>query len=251
MASQAQQDQKTRGRLRIGTSGFQYRDWKERFYPADLPQKAWFEYYAERFDTVEINATFYNLPKAETVDNWREEAPEGFEYALKFSRYGSHIKRLKDPQQSLPAFLELAERLEGHLGPVLVQLPPKWKPRPDRLDEFLAETPSRYRWVVEVRDPGWLEEEVFAVLREHGAALCIHDMLENHPRELTADWTYLRYHGDHYAGSYAYQFLTAEADRIADLLKDGHDVYAYFNNDEKAHAVDNALDLRRYVEDRL
>jgi len=251
MASSARGEPNRRGRLRIGTSGYQYPHWKGRFYPADLPKRAWFAYYADRFDTVEINATFYHLPSTDTVDRWREEAPTTFEYALKFSRYGSHIKRLKDPGQSLPPFLDLAARLEGHLGPVLVQLPPKWKPRPDRLDAFLAEAPSRHRWVVEVRDPSWFNEEVFGVLREHGAALCIHDMLDNHPRELTTDWTYLRYHGDRHDGGYTHQFLTAESDRVADLLKDGHDVHAYFNNDESAHAVHDALALKRYVEDRL
>ena len=250
MANQANSSSRRRGRLRIGTSGYQYADWQGDFYPADLPQTAWFDHYAEHFDSVELNATFYHLPKAATVDAWRDAAPASFEYALKFSRYGSHIKRLKEPGQSIAHFLERAERLGGRLGPVLVQLPPNWRPRPDRLNAFLAEAPNRYRWTVEVRDPSWLNDEVFAVLREHGAALCLHDMLEDHPRELTTDWTYLRYHGDHYAGRYAYQFLTAEADRIADLLKEGHDVYAYFNNDEKAHAPRNALDLKRYVQDR-
>lgn len=243
--------QKKRGELRVGTSGYQYRHWKERFYPGELTQKEWFGYYAERFDTVEINNTFYNLPEAGTFDQWKEAAPAGFEYALKFSRYGSHMKRLKDPAQSLDKFIEVAQRLDGCLGPVLVQLPPRWKPRPERLDAFLAEAPSRYRWAIELRDPDWLNDEIYDVLRRHRAALCIHDMLENHPREYTADWTYLRYHGNHYSGSYSRQFLTAEAERIATLLTEGCDVYAYFNNDQEADAPRNALDLRRYVNDKL
>lgn len=235
------------GRLRIGTSGYQYRHWKERFYPADLPQKAWFGYYAEHFDTVEINNTFYNLPRAETFDAWEEAAPKDFEYVLKFSRYGSHVKRLKDPQQSIPSFIEMHERLGAHGGPVLVQLPPRWKARPDRLKAFLEQVPSKTRWTFEFRDPDWLNAEIYAVLREHHAALCIHDMLEDHPREMTAEWSYFRYHGDHYTGSYSTQFLTAEAKRIKALLSDGHDVYAYFNNDQDAHAAHNALALKRYV----
>ncbi|EPC03117.1 hypothetical protein L861_22670 [Litchfieldella anticariensis FP35 = DSM 16096] len=239
------------GRLRIGTSGYQYRHWKERFYPTDLPQKAWFDYYAERFDTVEINNTFYNLPKVETFDHWQQSAPEGFEYALKFSRYGTHIKRLKDPEQSIPTFMDVAQWLGNHLGSILVQLPPKWQPQPQCLERFLAKAPSRIRWAFEFRDPLWLNDEVFAVLREHGAALCIHDMIEEHPRELTADWTYLRFHGEQYAGSYSSQFLTAEANRIVALLEEGHDVYAYFNNDEEAHAAHNAQALKRYINDRL
>lgn len=251
MARQETSRKQRSGRLRIGTSGYQYRHWKERFYPAELPQKEWFDYYAERFDTVEINNTFYNLPKSETFDNWRESSPEGFEYALKFSRYGSHIKRLKDPEQSIPTFLDVARRLEAHLGPVLVQLPPKWRPQSQRLEHFLAEAPSKIRWTFEFRDPLWLNDDVFGVLREHGVALCIHDMIEEHPREVTADWVYLRFHGEQYAGSYSSQFLTAEADRVAALLRDGYDVYAYFNNDEEAHAAHDALALKRYVHDRL
>lgn len=235
------------GRFRIGTSGYQYKHWRERFYPADLPQKAWFNYYAEHFDTVEINNTFYNLPRPETFDAWKEAAPRGFEYVLKFSRYGSHVKRLKDPEQSVPPFLERAERLGTHAGPVLVQLPPRWKARPDRLEAFLKQSPGQVRWAFEFRDPDWLNDEVLGMLRKHGAALCVHDMLDDHPRELTAKWAYLRYHGEHYAGSYSNQFLSAEAKRIRSLLDDGHDVYAYFNNDQDAHAVHNAQTLKRYV----
>ncbi|MGQ4878549.1 DUF72 domain-containing protein [Billgrantia sp. LNSP4103-1] len=248
--SQATQN-KRQGRLRIGTSGYQYRHWKDRFYPGVLAQKEWFGYYAEQFDTVEINNTFYNLPQAATFDKWKEAAPSSFEYALKFSRYGSHMKRLKDPEQSLDAFLEVAQRLGEHLGPILVQLPPNWKSRPERLDAFLAEAPNSYRWAVELRDADWLNDEVYDVLRGHRAALCLHDMLERHPRVFTTDWTYLRFHGHHYAGSYSRQYLVAEANRVAELLHEGCDVYAFFNNDQKAHAPRNALDLRRFVNDRL
>lgn len=242
---------RTRGHFRIGTSGYQYSHWKERFYPPDLPQKAWFGYYAEHFDTVEINNTFYNLPKASTFEQWQDSAPSGFEYSLKFSRYGSHMKRLKDPAQTIPAFLDVAEKLGSSLGPILVQLPPRWHRDPGRLEAFLAEAPDRHRWVIEVRDPDWLHDDIYEVLRSHRTALCIHDMIEDHPRVLTTDWTYLRFHGEHYTGSYTSQFLTAEADRIVNELQDGCDVYAYFNNDEEGHAVHNALDLRRYVEHRL
>lgn len=238
------------GRLRIGTSGYQYPHWKERFYPAHLAKKAWFDYYAGQFDTVEINNTFYNLPAAKTFAHWREAAPKGFEYALKFSRYGSHIKRLKDPDEPIGRFLEVAVALGDTLGPILVQLPPHWHANPERLAGFLAAAPKKYRWTIEFRDESWLDEEIFGILEKHGAALCIHDMIDNHPRRLTADWTYLRFHGDHYSGSYSSQFLTAEARRISELLADGIDVHAYFNNDEDAHAAHDALDLRRYVQQR-
>jgi len=238
-----------RGALRVGTSGYQYRHWRRRFYPTDLPQRRWLAWYAERFDTVEINNTFYGLPTAETVDHWREAAPRGFRYALKFSRYGSHIKRLKDPEASLPAFLEVAEGLGARLGPILVQLPPRWRADPERLRAFLEAAPRRHRWAVEVRDLDWLRDEVYAVLADHDAALVIHDLIEDHPRVRTASWTYLRYHGtgSRYAGGYSPQKLSAEARRVRRDLDAGRDVYAYFNNDLGGHAVADAATLRRYV----
>jgi len=239
------------GRFRIGTSGYQYPHWKGRFYPDDLPKKRWFEHYAREFDTVEINNTFYNLPKPETFRHWREAAPGGFEYALKFSRYGSHIKRLKDPAEPIGRFLEVADELGPSLGPILVQLPPKWQANAERLEGFLAAAPAGYRWAFEFRDESWLDEPVYAVLERHDAALCIHDMIERHPRRLTTDWTYLRFHGEHYAGSYSSQFLAAEAERIAALLRDGVDVHAFFNNDEDGHAPDNAQTLGRLVGKRI
>lgn len=236
--------------LRIGTSGWQYRHWGGgRFYPRDLPQRRWFEHYAREFDTVEVNNTFYHLPAVETFDQWREQTPEGFVYALKYSRYGSHIKRLKDPARHIEVFVERAERLGPCLGPVLVQLPPRWHADPQRLEAFLAAAPRTLRWSVELRDPDWLRPEVFAVLRRHEAALCIHDMLEAHPHELTAGWTYLRFHGPRgdYGGCYSPQALSAAAQRIRGWLETGHDVYAYFNNDAEAYAVANAQALRRYL----
>jgi len=235
------------GSFRIGTSGYQYSHWRDVFYPARLPKRRWFEYYARHFGTVEINNTFYNLPETDTFRQWREAAPEDFCYALKFSRYGTHVKRLKDPGEPVRRFLERAELLGDKLGPILVQLPPKWSVNPRRLAAFLAVIPRRYRCTVEVRDASWLCEEVYAVLAEHNAALCIHDMIPDHPRVLTADFVYLRFHGDHYRGSYTHQALTAQARKVQDYLGRGMDVYAYFNNDEKGYAVRNAAALRRYV----
>ena len=239
------------GELRVGTSGYRYRHWRGRFYPEDLPQRGWFDHYARQFDTVEINNTFYNLPGRDTFERWREAAPPGFLYSLKFSRYGSHVKHLKDGAATVANFVDAAQALGPTLGPILVQLPPNWRPDPERLAEFLGHAPRDLRWAVEIRDPRWFTDEVFQILRDHRAALCIHDMIEDHPRELTADWTYIRYHGENYAGNYPHQYLTAESDRIAELLRDGHEVYAYFNNDAEGYAVDNARQLQRYVTDRM
>lgn len=235
------------GDLRIGTSGFHYNHWKGVFYPDRLSKAQWFSYYAEHFDTVEINNTFYHLPSAAAFQSWKAQAPPGFLYALKFNRYGSHWMRLKNPRTTIGNFLSVASRLEESLGPILVQLPPRWHVDIERLDGFLAQAPRALHWAVEFRDASWLCPEVYAVLRRHHAALCIHDMIEAHPRVLTCDWTYLRFHGHHYAGSYSAQKLAAEAKWIKQLLGRGLDVFAYFNNDVHGFAVRNAADLKRYV----
>jgi uncharacterized protein YecE (DUF72 family) len=238
------------GELRIGTSGFQYRHWRGEFYPRDLPSRHWFGHYTGQFDTVEINNTFYSLPEPESFDAWRAVAPPGFRFSLKYSRYATHLKHLKDPREPLERFLERAERLHSRLGPILVQLPPHWGADPGRLDEFLRLVPRRRRVAVELRDPDWLRPEVLDLLRRHRAALVIHDMIEGHPVELTTDWTYLRFHGRHYGGGYSPQALSGQAGRIRRWLDDGHDVYAYFNNDRGGHAPRNAADLRRFVRRR-
>jgi uncharacterized protein YecE (DUF72 family) len=234
-------------RARIGTSGYQYEHWRGVLYPEGAPKDEWFRHYAERFDTVEINNTFYHLPEASTFDKWRREAPEGFCYALKFSRYATHMKKLRDPAASIAQFMERAERLEETLGPILVQLPPRWRVNPERLDAFLDAAPAGRRWAVEFRDPSWFCRPVYEVLARHGAALCIHDMIENHPRVTTAEWVYLRFHGDGYTGSYSRHALSGIARRIRRYLAEGRDVYCYFNNDAHGYAVYNAQDLRRYL----
>ena len=235
------------GSFRIGTSGWQYDHWVGPFYPEGLPKSDWLEYYARYFDTVEVNNTFYHLPRASTFDSWRIRAAEGFCYALKFSRFGSHLKRLIDPEDTIGLFLERADRLAKHLGPILVQLPPRWDADPDRLARFLDVAPSRHRWALEFRDPSWLSDTVFTVLRDHNAALCIHDLILDHPRELTADWTCLRFHGPRGSGSYSHQALAAQADHIREYLSRGLDTFAYFNNDAHGYAPANAAELKRLL----
>ena len=238
------------GRVRIGTSGYQYDHWRGRLYPRDLPRREWLAHYASRFDTVEINNTFYRLPEAGTFTAWRRQVPAGFCFALKFNRYGSHMKRLREPVATIGRFFERAEALGPMLGPVLLQLPPRWHADPERLDAFLAASPRRVRWAVEFRDPSWLAEPVYAVLRRHRAALCIHDLLDDHPAHVTARFVYLRYHGPASRLRYPRQRLVADARRIRDWAAGRLDVYAYFNNDAGGHAVQDALDLRRYVSKR-
>ncbi|MFP4039829.1 MAG: DUF72 domain-containing protein [Desulfosudaceae bacterium] len=234
------------GRLYIGTSGYQYDHWRNVFYPSELRKKEWFDYYQRHFAAVEINNTFYRLPEAETFDHWRQAAAEDFCYVLKYSRYGSHIKRLKDPDQHLTVFTDRAVRLGERLGPVLVQLPPRWRPAPERLASFLEAAPAGWRWALEFRDERWLNQEVFAILRRHGAALCIHDLIDGHPREFTADWSYWRFHGQD-GGDYPARELAAAAGEITACLQEGRDAYVFFNNDAQGYAVRNAQDLRRRV----
>ena len=240
------------GRARVGCSGWSYKDWRGVVYPADAPARRWFELYAQRFDTVEINNTFYRLPPPETVERWREQAPAGFTYAVKLGGFGSHRMKLRDAASWLPNHLDRACRLESHLGPNLVQLPPRWKRNVERLDEFLCEAPDGLRWAVELRDPSWVHDDVFALLEKHGAALVLHDLLADHPWERTTDWTYVRFHGPNaiaepYNGLYGGRRLGKVATRLQAWLDEGCDVYAYFNNDWYGHAVTDA----RWLRDRL
>lgn len=236
------------GRVRVGTSGYQYDHWRGVFYPTNLPKSHWFAFYAQRFDTVEINNTFYHLPTPHAFDGWYAAAPAGLIYALKFSGYATHRKKLKDPQQPIRLFMNRARRLKSRLGPILVQLPPRWRVNVERLEGFLRAVPPRTRWAIEFRDSSWLCEPIYGVLSKYKVALCWHDLLPDHPYRLTARFTYLRFHGHRYAGSYTAAQLKAHACRIREYLAQGVDVYAYFNNDAEGYAIRNALDLRRYVD---
>lgn len=231
--------------LRLGTSGFHYDIWRGVFYPEDLSPRKWLEFYARAFDTVELNNPFYRLPTAETFESWRRQVPDGFLFAVKYSRFGSHVKRLRDPETHLPLFVERASRLGDALGPILVQLPPRWTPAPGRLDAFLEAAPKRLRWTVEFRDPRWLNDEIFAILEKHRAALCLHDKME-HPLRLTADWAYVRFHGEPPDGNYRRATLEKWARPMRAWLDEGRDVYAYFNHEP--HAIHNARELREILE---
>lgn len=242
---------KKTAKIRIGTSGYQYNHWRDVFYPEKTPKTRWFEYYAGHFDTVELNTTFYHLPRAETFVNWHDRAPEGFLYILKFSRYGTHLKRLRDPLESIGTFYERAKELKEYLGPILVQLPPRWDADPPRLNEFFAAvrqiTGAEQRWAVEFRDLSWLSDPVYEVLRKHHVALCIHDIIRPHPQVTTANWVYLRFHGADTWGNYSDEQLAVSADQVRGHVSAGRDVYAYFNNDACGYAVANAKTLKKLL----
>jgi len=221
-------------------------------YPESARPADWFRLYTQQFGTVEINNWFYRLPAAAQVEAWAAQAPAGFVFAVKLGQFGSHRKKLRDARTWLPNHLDRAERLGPHLGPTLVQLPPRWRRNVERLDEFLQLAPTSMRWAVEIRDPTWLHDDVFALLEQHDAALCIHDLLPDHPWIRTTSWTYVRFHGPdaaskRYLGRYGGRRLWRVADRLGSWLDDGVDVYAYFNNDYHGDAVVDA----HWLEDRL
>ena len=236
------------GAIRVGCAGWQYDEWRSVVY-ADTPPCEWFARYSRLFDTVELNSTFYRLPSESTVDRWAAAAPAGFLYAVKLGAFGTHRKKLRDARTWLPRHVACVERLGAALGPTLVQLPPHWRRDPGRLDEFLTVAPCTLRWAVELRDPSWLHDDVFAVLARHDAALCLHDLLPAHPWLLTAGWTYVRFHGprarEHpYRDRYTGRRLRPIAARLAEWRDAGIDVFAYFNNDIGGAAVQDALWLR-------
>ena len=238
--------------IRIGCSGWSYPHWRGRIYPTRDPARTWFDHYARRFDTVELNATFYRLPSVETVEGWAARAPSGFLYAVKVGAFGTHRRKLRDPEQWLANHLDRVRRLGPTLGPNLVQLPPRWRRDVGRLDAFLAAAPRDLRWAVELRDPSWLHDDVFATLARHRAALCVHDLLPDHPIERTTDWAYVRFHGPHgperpYEGRYGGRRLWRWADRFTAWREEGGDVFAYFNNDGLGAAVEDAAWLSERV----
>jgi uncharacterized protein YecE (DUF72 family) len=242
------------GRVRVGCSGWVYKDWRKVVYPLELRQRDWFAHYASMFDTVELNTTFYRLPTPHAVEVWAAQAPLNFLYAVKLGQFGSHRMKLLDPRGWLANHLDRVRLLGPHLGPNLVQLPPSWKRNPERLDEFLTVAPRDIRWAVEIRDPSWFHDDVFAVLERHRAALCIHDMLADHPWVLTTDWTYIRFHGpaaatDKYHGRYGPRRLAQPVRKLRAWIETGVHVYAYFNNDYEGHAVADARWLRSKLAD--
>lgn len=234
--------------LRIGCSGWVYREWRDAVYGGTPPSR-WFDLYARCFDTVEINATFYRLPTVATVERWAEQAPPHFRYSPKLGQFCSHRKKLDDHEQWLGNHLDRVRRLGPHLGPNLVQLPPRWRRDIGRLDSFLSAAPTDIAWAVEVRDRSWLHDDLFACLARHGAALCIHDLLDDHPWVLTTDWTYVRLHGADaprlpYQQRYGPRRLTPIAERLCEWHEAGVDIWVYFNNDRHAHAWNDAGWLR-------
>ena len=236
---------------RVGCSGWNYKSWRGRFYPRDLPVARWLDYYAARFDTVEINNSFYRLPERSTFTSWRTQVSPAFLFAVKASRFLTHMKRLLDPEDPLERLFTSVSGLGRRLGPVLYQLPPTLAidlPRLDRFLRALPRTSSGTRLhVVEFRHPSWYVAETFDLLTRRRVALCVHDKLGSAIHEpMVGPCVYVRFHGTsgHYHGSYSDRQLDRWAHVLAEQTQEGRRVFAYFNNDPQAVATANALTLR-------
>jgi uncharacterized protein YecE (DUF72 family) len=230
--------------LRVGTSGWQYDDWRDVLYPKALPQRAWLAAYSEHFDTVEVNAAFYRLPSYETFAKWRDTVPDGFVMAVKASRYLTHVKRLQEPGEPVARLMTAARGLGDRLGPVLLQLPPTLQADPELLKACLQEFPSDVRVAVEPRHESWWTDDVRSALESHGAALCWADRDGRAitPLWRTADWGYLRLHHGRTGWSYGRTSLRTWHDRVTEAFDDA---YVYFNNDPGGAAVRNARTFLR------
>jgi uncharacterized protein YecE (DUF72 family) len=240
--------------IRIGTSGWHYKHWCGPFYEAKTPGSRMLAHYIRHFDTVEINNSFYRLPKAETFSAWREATPPDFRFAVKASRFITHMKKLKDPQSALENFLPPAEALGKKLGPILFQLPPHWPVNTERLQEFLSVLPRKHRYVFEFREHSWHTSRVYDLLRRYNAAFCVFELAGHHsPIEITADWSYIRLHGPEgaYQGSYAHRQLEQWAERIVNWSSELKGVYLYFDNDQAAYAAQNAKALKALLSSAL
>ena len=236
--------------VRVGCSGWNYAHWRERVYPKGCPASRWLEYYAGLFDTVEVNTTFYRLPRRDAVARWVDQAPEDFVFAVKMSRYITHLKRLTDVEGGLQRFYDRIEPLvdSPKLGPVLWQLPERFHRDDDRLSRALASLPP-WRHAFEFRHASWFVPEVAAILRAHDAALVIGDHVHRpfQTHERMASWMFVRFHHGHGRnGSYRKHELRMWADRVRDWLDEG-DVYAYFNDDWNGYALREAVQLRDLV----
>lgn len=239
--------------VHIGTSGWHYAHWKGPFYPQDIKKADWLGFYAERFDCVELNNSFYNLPDPQACDAWREQTPAGFRFSVKAWRMITHRKKLKDPEEYLRRFFEPLARLGEKAGPVLFQLPPRWRCNVARLQTFLETLPrgDGQRYAFEFRDPSWHNDEVYAALEAHGAAFCVFELGGmRSPVVTTANLGYVRLHGPDgpYAGSYPRRTLRRWAERLEAWRRKGRDTWLFFDNDEAGYAAKNALLLRDLVD---
>jgi len=236
--------------IHIGTSGWHYAHWRGPFYPESLAPGGFLKHYFSFFHTVEINNSFYQLPREKTLIQWRDAVPAGFIFAVKASRFITHMKKLKDPEKSVPVFLDRMRNLGDSLGPILFQLPPYWKLNRERFGLFLEKLPKNYRYSFEFRDSSWFQDAVYQALADHGSAFCIYDLNGKlSPLEVTADFVYVRLHGPEgpYRGQYGPRALSGWARLFSDWVRQDKEIYCYFDNDEGGYAPRDALTLQKAV----
>lgn len=236
--------------IHIGTSGWHYPHWKGPFYPLQSPSTSLLSYYMKYFHTAEINNSFYQLPQKKTFEQWRDTVPENFIFSVKASRYITHMKKLKDPLQPVSHFLQRIDKLGNKRGPILFQLPPRWKCNPERLESFLKILPQKYRYTFEFRDPSWFHSEVYEILSRYGASFCIYDLDGRlSPKEITADFIYIRLHGPEgpYQGKYNQKTLSGWSSDFSRWTQQNKEVYCYFDNDQAGFAVQNAWELQELI----
>jgi uncharacterized protein YecE (DUF72 family) len=237
--------------VRIGTSGFHYKHWVGPFYPAKTPASKMLDFYLQHFDTVELNNSFYRLPTVDGFDAWREATPAKFIFAVKASRFITHNKKLKDPENALDNLLPRAAHLGSKLGPILFQLPPHWRVNAERLQNLLEILPRDLRYAFEFRDLSWISPTIISILQKFNAAFCIYELAGYHsPLEITADFAYVRLHGPEsgkYQGSYSDERLQEWARQIEAWAQNLKAIYVYFDNDQYGYAAANARNLRNML----
>jgi uncharacterized protein YecE (DUF72 family) len=239
-----------RGCIHIGTSGWHYPHWVGQFYPRTLSSDHFLPYYAQHLTTVEINNTFYRLPTPQILVGWLTKTPKDFLFTCKASRFITHMKKLKDPKPSIKQFFETVKILKEKLGPILFQLPPRWKINVPRLEEFLKILPKTFSYAFEFRDGSWLDKRIYQLLTNHNAAFCLYNLAGKwSPEIVTADFVYIRLHGpgDPYKGRYSETMLRSWANKCLHWANMGKNVYCFFDNDEQAYAITNALSLKKQI----
>ena len=239
-----------RQRIHIGTSGWSYDHWQGIFYPEGLAANQRLADYQQNFRSVEINSSFYRLPSPTSLRRWYDSVPDDFIFAVKASRYITHMKKLRDPKRALKEFISRVEVLRDKLGPILFQLPPRWHINAERLAAFIKMLPSEHRYSVEFRDPSWFSPQIYDLLARHSVAFCIFDLDRTlSPLEVTTDFVYIRLHGPKgpYQGQYDNRVLYEWAESIEHWRGQGREIYCYFDNDEAGYAVKDAARLQEML----
>lgn len=238
-------------KIYIGTSGWLYKHWVGKFYPEKSNAKQQFEVYSKHFDTVEINNSFYKLPPHTVFEGWYEQSPKKMLFAIKANRFITHMRKLTKPEEPITRLFGSIEPLKEKLGPILFQLPPKWKVNITRFKEFLEALPKGYRYAFEFRNHTWYNEEIYQLLEKYNCAFCIYHLeLHLSPIKVTADFVYVRLHGPtefKYQGSYTNSALKKWATQCIAWQKDKKDVFVYFDNDQDAYAAFNAIALKQII----